>query len=416
MKSTYEKIASYEAKDKFDKVLLLYSGGLDTSVMTKWIKDNCGADVYTLTVNIGQSNVDLVEIKKKALGLGVKKAIVVDAQKEFAEEYLTKAIKANADYQGGYHLFCPLGRAIISTIAVSVARKEKISVIAHGATGKGNDQVRFDSYITTLDPSLKILAPVREWALTRKEELIYAQKHGIEIDNHSRLYSYDDNLWGCSAEGSEIEDVKLEPKLAQILIKNCKLEDVPNKSAKIEIDFVKGIPVKLNGYEMGLVNIIKALGSLGSAYGIGTLNFIEDRIVGLKVRGVYEQPAAKILIIAHKELEKLVSTFEENEFKMMVDHKWSSLCYRAKWFEPLNADLQSFIDKQNEKVTGKVKLVLCKGNVSVVAIDSPYSLIDSNLVSFDSHSFNQQASASFIEHYSFQQKMAFLISNQIHDV
>jgi argininosuccinate synthase len=415
MKSTYKKIASYEAQDKFDKVLLLYSGGLDTSVMIKWIKDNYGADVYTLTVNIGQGNVDLMEVKKKALGLGVKKAIVIDAQKEFAEEYLTKAIKANASYQGGYHLFCPLGRAIISAIAVNVAKKEKISVIAHGATGKGNDQVRFDSYITTLDPTIKILAPVREWALTRKEELVYAKKHGIKVDDHSKLYSYDDNLWGCSAEGSEIEDVKLEPKLDQILIKNCKIENVPNDPVKVEMEFVKGVPVKLNGQEISLVGIVKALGSLGAAYGVGTLNFIEDRIVGLKVRGVYEQPAAEILIAAHKELEKLVSTFEENEFKEMVDHKWASLCYKAKWFEPLNSDLQSFIDKQNEKVTGKVKIVLCKGNVSVVAIDSPYSLVDSNLASFDSHSFNQQASAAFIEHYSFQQKKAFSIFNPIHN-
>lgn len=409
MKNLYKKIASYEAKGALDKVLLLYSGGLDTSTMIKWIMDKYNADVYTLTLNIGQTDDNFDEIKQKALNLGVKKAYVVDAQEEFASEYITKAIKANADYQNGYHLFCPIGRVLISKKAVEIANKENIKVIAHGATGKGNDQVRFDSYMTLLNPKIKILAPVREWSLTRKEQIEYAKKHGIPLQSHSKLYSYDQNLWGLSAEGGEIEDVKLEPKISQILLQNVEIKDALKDPSKITLEFEKGIPVKMNGQKVDLVSLIKALTSLGSAHGIGTKYFIEDRIVGLKVRGVYEQSAAEILITAHKELEKLVSTGEENEFKNAIDSKWAYLCYKAKWFDPLMDDLNAFIEKQNEKVTGKVTLILHKGNVVVTAIDSPYSLNNSVLASFDSHQFNQNASASFIEHYSLQQKMAYLI-------
>jgi len=403
MKNTYQKITSYEAKEP-KKVLLLYSGGLDTSVMIKWIMDTYGAEVYTLTINIGQPSDNFDEVKAKALKLGAKKAFVVDAQKEFANEYLTKAIKANANYQDGYHLFCPLGRAAISKKAVEFAQKEGLDVIAHGCTGKGNDQVRFDSYITTLDPSLKIIAPVREWGLTRTEEIEYAKKHGIEVSNHNPKYSYDENLWGNSAEGTEIEDVKLIPPLDQILIQNKVPQDAPNKPAQIEILFKEGLPVALNGTKLDLLMMIKTLAKLGAEYGIGLKHYVEDRIVGLKVRGVYEQPAAKILTFAHKSLESLVSTHEENEFKMLVDNKWASLCYRAQWYDPLINNLNSFIDQQNKKVSGKVTLVLYKGWIDVVAMDSPYSLIDSDLCSFNSHKFNQQASASFIEHYGFQMK------------
>ncbi|MFA6917843.1 MAG: argininosuccinate synthase, partial [Candidatus Gracilibacteria bacterium] len=384
MKNNYTKVASYEArKGEFDKVLLLYSGGLDTSVMIKWLQDNYGVDVYTLTLNIGQVDDNLEKVKEKAVNLGVKKAIVLDAQAEFANEYLTKAIKMNADYQNGYHLFCPLGRAIIAKKVVEVAQQEGIKVIAHGCTGKGNDQVRFDSYITMLDPSMKIIAPVREWSMGRSEEIEYAKKHKIPLSNHDPKYSYDENLWGCSAEGGEIEDVKLSPDLEKILIMNQLVEKAVNNVAEIEIEFEKGIPVALNGQKLDIVNLIKALFKLGSAYGIGTKIFVEDRIVGLKVRGVYEQPAAEILITAHKELEKLVSTKEENEFKASVDNKWAYMCYGAKWYEPLMNDLNAFADKVNEKVTGKVHLKLYKGNVMVTSIDSKYSLVNSNMASFD---------------------------------
>jgi len=406
MKNTYHKIATYEAKENIDKVLLLYSGGLDTSVMVKWIQETYGAEVYALTIDIGQNENDFEEIKQKALNLGAKKAILVNAQEEFANEYLSKAIKANVDYQHGYHLFCPLGRAVISKKAVEIAQQEGIKIIAHGSTGKGNDQVRFDSYVTTLDPSIKIMAPVRENSMTRNEELEYAKQHNIPIKIKNTLYSYDENLWGNSAEGSEICDVKLIPNMDQILIQNAGLKDSLNTPSIVTIEFEKGIPTKLNGHELSLVNIIKSIGALGAAHGVGTKILTEDRIVGLKVRGVYEEPAAAILVEAHKELEKVVSTFEENDFKEMVDHKWAALCYRAKWHEPLMDNINALIDKQNEKVSGIVTVQVFKGNVYILAINSKYSLIDANMASFDTHEFNQQASASFIEHYSFQQKMA----------
>ncbi len=412
MITNYKKIASYEAKSNIDKILLLYSGGLDTSVMIKWLMDKYKAEVTTLTVNIGQKDGDFEEIKQKALNLGVKKALFVDAQEQYAQECLTQAIKANADYQGGgYHLFCPLGRVMIAKIAVETAKQEGIWIIAHGATGKGNDQIRFDSYVTTLDPSMKILAPVREWQLTRKEEIAYAKEHNIPISSHNKLYSYDENLWGSSAEGGEIEDIKLSPELNKILIQNQPPQTCHDKESEIELEFLGGLPVALNGQKIDLVNLIKALTALGSTHGIGTTYLTEDRIVGLKVRGIYEQPAARILITAHKELEKLVSTYEELEFKTFADAKWSALCYRAQWFNPLMNSLNSYMTAANAKVTGKVKCVLYKGCIHVVSIDSPYSLLDAGLVSFDTCGFNQQASAGFIEHYSMQTRMANLAMN-----
>jgi len=410
METKYQKIASYEAKgDKLDKVLLLYSGGLDTSVMLTWIQENYGAELYTLTFNIGQTDDNFDEIKEKALKLGAKGAFVVDAQEEFANKYISKAIKANGNYQHGYHLFCPLGRAIIAKKAVEIAHQEGIDVIAHGATGKGNDQVRFDSYVTILDPDLKILAPVRESALTREEQKEYALKHNIPLQSHSKMYSYDQNLWGISAEGAEIEEIEKEPNTGKILLMNKMIDDTPENTAKLKIGFEEGLPVSLNGEKLPLLDIVKAMATLGAEYGVGTTNFVEDRIVGLKVRGVYEQPAAAILIKAHHELEKLVSTYEENEFKTMVDTKWAELVYRAQWYDPLMKNLNALIDKQNEKVDGEVTIELYKGNVTVTAMKSPHCLLDANLASFDTHQFNQQASASFIEHYSFQQKMAYKI-------
>lgn len=412
MKTTYNKIASYEAKKgTFDKILLLYSGGLDTSCMVKWLKDEYKAEIYTLTINIGQGG-DFEQIKEKALKLGAKKAIFVDAKEEFANQYLTKAIKANANYQNGYHLFCPLGRAIIAKKAVEIANKEGIFVIAHGCTGKGNDQVRFDSYITTLNPQIKILAPVREYEMTRKEEIAYAKKYNIPVPEHNKEYSYDENLWGCSSEGGVICDIKEEPDLEKILTKNAAPFHEASAPSQIKIEFLKGVPIKLNGKALSLVNLIEAVAALGAAHGIGTKIFIEDRIFGLKVRGIYEQPAAHILTSAHTELEKLVSTKDENELKAIIDNKWAYLCYCAKWYDPLMKDLEAFIDKQNEKVTGVVTCKLYKGNMWIMSIDSPYSLLDAKLASFDiSGGFNQQAAAGFIELYGLQQKMAFNIKN-----
>ncbi|MBU1018726.1 MAG: argininosuccinate synthase [Patescibacteria group bacterium] len=408
---SYKKIASHEAsKAEANHVLLLYSGGLDTSVMLKWIQDEYEAEVTTLTVDIGQEG-DFEEIKKKATDLGVKEAIVIDAKDEFAKNYVSKAIKANAAYQGSYHLFCPIGRAIISKIAVEVAQKKDIKVIAHGCTGKGNDQVRFEGYITTLDPTLKTIAPVREWGMGRDEELAYAKKHGIQVSHTAeKPYSYDSNLWGCSAEGGEIETLNTTPPLEKIL-KICKTPEKASDTPHIlKIAFQKGLPTTIDGVKLSLPLLISILNSLGAQHGIGITHLVEDRFVGLKVRGIYEQPAAAIIIEAHKNLEKLVSTKEENDFKETVDKKWSNLCYGAKWYDPLMENLDAFINKMNEKVTGEVTVKLYKGNVTVTALKSPYSLIDEHLATFmKDDTFNQNASAGFIELYNLPQKTAYQV-------
>lgn len=416
-RTTYRAVASHEAKKgEFKKVVLLYSGGLDTSVMLKWIQDKYQAEIIALTIDIGQ-NEDFGPIKEKALKLGAVAAHVVDAKEEFANDFLSKAIKANADYQGGYHLFCPLGRAIISKVGVDIAHRENAEVIAHGCTGKGNDQVRFEGYITTLDPKLKTIAPVREWAMGRDEELEYAKKHNIPVSQTStKIYSYDENLWGDSAEGGEIETVSKIPHLKNILI-NCETpQNAPDQPETLEIEFKEGLPTAINGEKMSLFNIIKTLGKIGAKHAIGITHLIEDRIVGLKVRGIYEEPAAEILIQAHKNLEKLVCTRDENEFKSMVDQKWAYLCYGAKWFHPLMTHLNAYINSVNKKVTGFVTVELYKGKVYVVAVKSKYSLFNENLSTFMKSSlFNQNASAGFIELWNLPQKTAYGLTKELYN-
>ena len=406
----YKKIASHEAqKGEFDKCLLLYSGGLDTSVMLKWIQEQYECDVIALTIDIGQTADNLEEIKQKALDLGAKECIVYDAKDEFADVLLSEAIKANADYQGGYALGCPLGRVMISKAAAKVAKEMNCQVIAHGATGKGNDQVRFESYITTLDSSLKIIAPVREWGMGRDEEIVYAKTHGIPVKQKKESpYSYDENMWANTGEGGEIEDPKLIAPVENIL-QWCQVpEKAPDASQIIEIDFEEGVPVALNGDKKKLSEIIMECNEIGGKHGVGVFHLIEDRVVGLKVRGVYENPAASILIAAHKKLEYLVSTREENEFKAILDNKWAYLTYGAKWYDPVMYHIHAYMKSQNKKVTGKVKVKLYKGNITVVALDSPYSLFDMDLATFDKNpTFNQNASPGFIEIYNMAQKTAF---------
>lgn len=409
MKYEYHKISSYEAKQgEFNKCLLLYSGGLDTSVILKWIQDNYHCEVVTLTIDIGQVKDDLEMIKNKAIKLGAKEAIIYDAKKEFADKILSQAIKANADYQGGYALSTPLGRVIISEIAVKVAKEYGCEVVAHGCTGKGNDQVRFESYIMTLDPTLKIIAPVREWSMGRDEQIQYAIDNDIPVKQKiGSPYSHDENMWGNTNEGGEIEDPKLIPPLENILQWCALPENSPNESEIIEIDFLEGIPIAINGEKMELASIVAFANKIGAKHSAGLFSLIEDRIVGLKVRGIYENPGATILIAAHKKLEQLVSTRDENEFKEIVDHKWAYLTYGAKWFEPVMSHLHAFINDHNKKVTGKVQVKLFKGNATVVSLSSPHSLFNKDLATFDKNAaFNQNASAGFIEIWSLAQKTA----------
>jgi argininosuccinate synthase len=412
----YVKVASHEAKKgEFKKCLLLYSGGLDTSVMLKWIQDQYEAKVVCLTLDIGQVADNLDEIKKKALKLGAVEAHVHDAKKEFAEKYLREAIFANADYQGGYALGCPLGRVVISELAVRYAEKTGCTVIAHGCTGKGNDQVRFEGYVVTLNSNLKIIAPVREWGMGRDEELKYAKQHNIPVLQTSKSpYSYDENMWSNTAEGGEIENPELTAPIEKIL-RWCKTpQAAPDKVDTVMLEFEKGVPVKMDGKKLELWDLIMQLNKRAGKAGCGFHQIVEDRIVGLKVRGVYENPAASVLIAAHKKLEYLVSTREENEFKNNIDNKWAYLCYGAKYFEPTMKHIRAYLTSCNERVTGTVKVTLYKGQIWVASTSSPFSLFNSSMATFDSDlgAFNQNASPGFIELYNLAQKTSHAVGQQ----
>ena len=404
---TYQKIASHEArKGSFDKCVLLYSGGLDTSIMLKWIQEAYNCSIVALTVDVGQLHEDLEAVKAKAIKLGAVEAVVIDAKEEFAENILARAIKANADYQGGYPLSTPLARVTLSEIAVRVAKERGIQVIAHGSTGKGNDQVRFENYITTLDANMKVIAPVREWSMGRDELIDYAKEHDIPIkQNKEYLYSHDDNMWGSTNEGGDIEDPGCIPNLAKFLQVCVTPEQAPDQPEIITVGFQQGIPCSINGETLSVVDVIEKANAAGARNGVGIVHLTEDRLVGLKVRGVYEAPGAEILIKAHYNLEKLVNTRDLNELKKTLDEKWAYLCYGAKWFDPSMDAIHAFQDTANQRVNGTVKVKLYKGKADVVAMESPYSLFDANLATFNKDaSFNQNASAGFIEIYNLAQK------------
>src|SRR3989344_7239221 len=413
-KQTYQKVASYEVKDgKIDRVLLLYSGGLDTSVMLKWLQDEYGAKVTALTLDLGQQHDDLDLIKQKALDLGAVEAIVLDAKDEFADGYLSKGIKANAHYQGEYHLSTAMARAVSAKKGVEVAQKKGICCIAHGCTGKGNDQVRFDGYITALNSSMKVIAPVREWNMDRNAEIAYAKKHHIPVPVKKDFpYSVDDNMWGMTWEGGEVENPASVPKVEKFLTAYTLPENAPAKAETLTLYFKNGLPEKVNGKKMPLAQIISKLNVIGGRHGVGIAYMIEDRLIGLKDRGVYEQPGAHIIIEAHRALERPVSTRELNEIKSGLDIKWGYLCYGAKWYDPAMDALNAFNDEVNKNVEGKVTVKLFKGNVDVVALESDYGLGHVSFNVKEGHAFNVNASAGFIEIYTLQMKIANAIKRK----
>jgi argininosuccinate synthase len=405
--------ASYEARpDEVGRVLLLYSGGLDTSVMLKWIQDRYEAEVVALTVDLGQPGEDFEVVRDKALRLGALACDVVDAKEEFARSYVLPAIKANALYGGGYPLFTALGRPLIAKLAVEKAREHGCDTIAHGCTGKGNDQVRIEGTVSALDPEMKIIAPVRGWQMGREEEIAYAREHGIPIKGGTEAppYSVDDNIWGRSSEGGPIEDLT-EGARADVFAIVTPPEEAPDTPEELTLDFERGCPVALNGEELGLVELIERTAELAGRHGVGIVDHIEDRIVGLKVRDLYEVPAAAVILAAHAEVEKLVGTIHQNNFKPQLDRHWAYLVYAGLWYEPLLADLNAFMDSVNEYVTGRVRMRLYKGNVSVLSRESPYALYDPQLAGFGESGglFSQQASPGFIELWSLQTRMAHQI-------
>ncbi|MBO3801634.1 MAG: argininosuccinate synthase [Thermoproteota archaeon] len=388
------------------KVVLAYSGGLDTSVMIKWLQEKYGAEVVTVTVDVGQKE-DFGEVEHKALRLGAKKHYTIDAKEEFVRDYIFPAIMANALYEEKYPLSSALSRPLISKKLVEVALKENADTIAHGSTGKGNDQVRFETTVMSLNPKIKVLAPVREWNLSRNEELVYAKEKGIPIKIKSSPYSIDQNLWGRSIEAGVLEDPSLEPPedAFELTVDPTKAPDNPEY---VKIKFENGVPTAINNSYLDSVSLISYLNELAGKHGVGRIDHIEDRLVGIKSREVYECPAAVTLIEAHKELEKLVLTKNELMFKQLIDQTWTNLTYDGLWINPLRLDLEAFIKETQKRVYGEVKVKLFKGSVSVVSRSSPYSLYDVALSTYDSQSkFDQTLAKGFIEIWSLQTRAAY---------
>jgi argininosuccinate synthase len=410
------RTASYLAEpDEVHRVCLLYSGGLDTSVMLKWIQDSYEAEVVTLTVNLGQPGEDYTVVEGKARQLGAVETRLIDAREEFARDYVVPAIKANAIYGLAYPLFTALGRPLIAKLAVDVARETGCDTIAHGCTGKGNDQVRIEATVATLAPELKVIAPVRGWAMGRDEEIAYAREHGIPVKGGTETppYSIDDNLWGRSSEGRWIEDIGRAPE-DDVFDLVTRPEDAPDEPQVVTIGFEAGVPVTLDGERLGLVELIERTAEIGCRHGVGIVDHVEDRIVGLKVRDIYEVPAAAIILTAHAELERLVGTIHENRFKPMLDQQWAFLVYAGLWYEPLRLHLDAYMDSVNERVTGEVGLKLYKGSVRPVTRSSPNAVYDAQLATFESGGalFSQNASPGFIELWSLQSRLAWRLRQE----
>jgi argininosuccinate synthase len=387
------------------KVVLAYSGGLDTSVCIRYLQKFHDAQVTTVTVNCGQDE-DFNEIESRALAVGATKHIHIDSTEEFANEYVSKCIKANALYQGKYPLATALARPLIASKLVEVASIEGAKLVAHGCTGKGNDQVRFDITIKSLNPELNILAPIRDMNLTRDQELKFAMEEKIPISLEAKKYSIDVNLWGRAIEGGELEDASIEPP------ENI-FHFVNNRSSEaryIEIEFRSGVPIALDGNPLKLQELIVEMNKIAGAHGIGIVDIIENRIVGIKSREVYEAPAAISLIECHKDLENLVLTDYEVNFKRIIEEKWGWLVYSGLWLEPLRRDLDEFINATQSRVNGKVKLKLQNGSCRVVGRSSKNAIYDPEEATYSSRSvFDQRLAKGFIELWGKQS----VISNQM---
>ncbi|WP_409273888.1 argininosuccinate synthase [Neobacillus sp. SCS-31] len=380
-----------------EKIVLAYSGGLDTSVSVKWIQEKYGYDVIALGLDVGEGK-DLEAIRTKALNVGAIKAYMIDAKELLAKEYIVPALKANCLYEGKYPLSSALSRPLISKLLVEVAEKEGAAAVAHGCTGKGNDQVRFEVSIQALNPNLKVVAPVREWGMTRDEEIKYAQEKGIPIPvDLDNPFSIDANIWGRACEAGVLEDPWAEAPEAAFDWTNP-IELAPDTPEYIEIDFEKGVPTALNGEQLPLVDLIEKLNEIGGKHGIGRIDHIENRLVGIKSREVYENPAALILIQAHKELEFLTLPREVTQFKTQVDQQMAKIVYEGLWYSPLKAALDAFVDQTQEVVTGTIRVKLHKGTHMTVGRKSPYSLYNEELATYSKgDAFDHLAAEGFIK-------------------
>ncbi len=377
-----DQISMSPSRIKQDKVVLAYSGGLDTSVAIQWLQDKYKLDVVAVSVNVGQPG-DLDATMKRAKGIGAVSAYAVDAREEFVKDYVFPSLKANALYEGVYPLSTAIARPLIAKLLVDVAKKEGASYIAHGCTAKGNDQVRFDVSIGALAPDIKIIAPMREWVMGRAEEIEYAKDHQIPITVKKETpYSTDENLWGRSCECGVLEDAYAEPPEDAYEWTTSPLE-APNEPCYVEITFEKGIPTKMDGKKLGPIEIVEKLNAIAGENGVGRIDHIEDRLVGIKSREIYECPAATVLIKAHQSLESLVLPRDLLQFKRMVEQRYSELAYDGLWFGPLRIALNAFVDSTQENVSGVVRVKLYKGNATVVGRKSPRSLYAMDLATYD---------------------------------
>lgn len=400
---------------KKEKVVLAYSGGLDTSVILPWLKETYGYDVIAFAAELGQGD-ELAEIKDKALATGAVKCIVKDLRKELVEDYIWPMLKSGAVYENDYLLGTSIARPLIAKHQVDVAHQEGATAVAHGATGKGNDQVRFELTFMALDPSLKIIAPWKDpnFKLTSREAAVdYAKKHNIPIEqSKKKLYSRDRNLWHISHEGADLENPANEPK-DELFVISHPVSKAPDKAAYIEIGFEEGIPVKLNGKRIDGVKLIEQLNSIGGVHSIGQTDIVENRLVGIKSRGVYETPGGTILVTAHRALEMLTLDRETMHYKQQVALKYAELVYYGQWFTQLREALDAFVNVTQRNVTGSVRLKLYKGRCSLAGIKSPKSLYRPDLASFKMGTeYDPTDAKGFIRLFGLQMKVSGIVNRE----
>ncbi|VAX28488.1 Argininosuccinate synthase [hydrothermal vent metagenome] len=395
------------------KIVVAYSGGLDTSVMVKWLSEKYDAEIIAVTGDLGQKS-ELVGLEEKAIKTGASKVRVIDLKEEFIKQYAWKALKAGALYENEYPMGCSIGRPLLAKMLVDVALEEGADAIAHGATGKGNDQVRFEVGIQALAPHMQVLAPLRTWEFkSREEEIEYALEHNIPVQaTKDNPYSIDENIFGISVECGVLEDPTATPPEDAWQI-TTDPKNAPDESETITLTFEKGVPVALNGKEMSAVDIVVTLNDIGAKHGIGRLDIIENRVVGIKSREVYEAPAAVILHKAHNEMEKLVMDKETFRFKQDVSNKIANMIYDGLWFTPLFNSLMAFVDSSQEYISGNVILELYKGNMTVLSRDSKYSLYNEELATYkEGDKFDHAASIGFIHLYGLPFKTISEVRNK----
>ncbi|MFZ3062901.1 MAG: argininosuccinate synthase [Actinomycetota bacterium] len=380
-----------------EKVVLAYSGGLDTSVAIRWLQEKYNMDVIALTVDLGQAR-NMEEIRGKALKIGASEAHVVDAREEFANNFIVLALQANALYEGKYPVATALGRPLIAKHLVEQAVKSEAKAVAHGCTGKGNDQVRFDVSVAALNSDLKVIAPLREWKMTRQDEIEYAAKHDIPISvGKSGLYSIDENIWGRSVEGGVLENPWVKPP-PEVYIVTADPGEAPDKPENVEVTFEEGIPRALNGESMSLIDLISKMDDIGGRHGFGRIDMIENRLVGIKSREIYEAPGALALIAAHRALEDLNLERDLIHYKTQIEQKYAELIYNGLWYSPLREALDAFISETQKTVSGVVKIEFYKGSMTVVGRKSEDSLYDYSLATYDKEDiFPHEASKGFIQ-------------------